>query len=593
MKKYVLTFLICFSSAIVEASHVHSSQLRIDHISGYDYKIHLVIFRDASGIAVPPTVPVSAYQRDGAIQMNSFTLQLDTSYIINPSILGCPTGILFDANEYSLVVTLSASTYNHPGGYLFYWQSCCRNSGLVNILNSSSIGLSALTLFPPVVDSSGNQIINSSPILNSPISDYAINQVPYSNDFGGVDPDGDSLVYELASPFEIGAISGGTSTALFAPYPDPSTQVSAVPWAPGFNIDDQIHGFPGPNPSPNRLKIDLISGILTVTPNISGNGIFAYAIVCREYRNGKLIGATYRNSALYVVNNSGTPIINVPPEVHVPNNQALANWLGDTLIFTGSPVCVQLNVTDPDTLADIRLELVQSDYDPLDINFVQSSAIIQGNDTFTTALCFSPDTFLSHSTEARLLALDNICHNVKSDTLSFFFKFVGYSNAGAGGRIAFAINPSQPHIDLFALLGGNPNPGGIWIDLDNSNLLNANNQFIAQNVFVPSTFRFQYIDQQPNYPADTAELELEFYIVQGLGELDSEGVIVYPNPAKDILNVSSITEESVFEIYDIHGHLLKTFELIKGNNFIRTDDISDGLYFYQYQNQRGKFLIQR
>lgn len=584
MKKLYLFFIVICVFCDVEASHNYSSHIEVKHLTGYNYEVQLTVLGDVSGLPRPSQATISVFQKESATLLNQLTLSIDNSTIINPNIPGCPAGMDFSITKYSTIVTLSPSTYNSPGGYVFLWTDCCGNPGVVNISNPGSTGHSAVTVFPPVIDSLGNQIVNQSPVLRQPFIDHAYNLWPYSKNFGGFDADGDSMVFELFTPFDQGSLNQGSNSGIFAPFTDPASQMPPIQWASGFNPDDQVHGYPGPNPSPNRLKINASTGVISLIPNVTGPSIFIYGVVCYEYRNGKLIGAIYRNHMLLVFHQSTTPIFNAPPTVHVPNNQALANWLGDTLIFTGSPVCVQLNVTDPDTLADIRLELVQSDYDPQDINFVQSTAIIQGNDTFSTALCFSPDTFLSYSTEARLLALDNICHNVKSDTLSFFFKFVGYSNAGSGGRNSFAINSNQPHIDLFGLLGGNPNPGGQWIDLDNSNLLNANNQFIAQNVLTPSTYRFQYIDQQPNYPADTAELELEFFVVQSLGSgLDGSEIKIYPNPssANITFDVSDDFIGNTVSVYTLDSREVQRFILESNINSISIE--KSGMYLIRIE----------
>ncbi len=560
----------------------------------------MTVFRYQPGIAIPNQLTIEAFQRVGAISTGSFVLQFDSVNVVNQNIVGCITApsLTIEANYFSSNVVLPSTTYNHPGGYLFTWSSCCRNGGIVNIQNPSSSSHQSITLFPPVSDLNGNPIVNTSPSLYNPINDYAVSQIPFSNNFGGYDPDGDSLVFELYTPFEQGApVAGNTSNPIFAPYPDPATQVANVFWALGYNVDDQIHGFPGPNPSPNRLKIDANTGEVSFTANTSSSGYYATGITCKEYRNGSLIGAIYRDITIGVFNPSALPP-NSPPNLLTPQNQSLATWLGDTLVFSGSPVCVQIDVTDPDTVADIRLEIVQTDYPISDVSFVQSSAVISNNDTFNTALCFQPDSFLSTSSEVKILAFDNLCHNIKSDTLSFWFKFINYSNAGWGGVQHIPISPSSSTIDLITLMQNNPNPGGSWIDLDSSGLMSASGIFAAQNVTTNSTFRFLYIDQQLNYPADTGYLELRFFNPLSLKNGIDATINVYPNPANDAITFD-FNENNQFtklSLFDLNGKIVYE-QAVTSNYFtISTSDFAEGLYYFRLLSstglKSGKVLIQ-
>ena len=113
--------------------------------------------------------------------------------------------------------------------------------------------LGPITLIPPVVDSLGQPFVNSNPILNSPIEQFACNQNVYSENFGGNDPDGDSIVYKLFTPLST-SVTNPSVTATSFPYVDPTTQWQGVNWARGYDVNNQINGSPGPAPSPNQIK---------------------------------------------------------------------------------------------------------------------------------------------------------------------------------------------------------------------------------------------------------------------------------------------------------------------------------------------------
>ena len=124
---------------------------------------------------------------------------------------------------------------------------------------------------PPLMKN-GIVFQNSSPVLFKPLSDYAcINQLYYV-EFTGVDPDGDSLVYSLASP-----LNSSTQDPLPTPQPKPHFNVA---FASGYSEDNMIPGSP-----PLRISN---KGLLTVNP--SETGLFVFSIKVEEYRDGEKIG---------------------------------------------------------------------------------------------------------------------------------------------------------------------------------------------------------------------------------------------------------------------------------------------------------------
>ncbi len=592
MKKLFYVLFILLLATQIKASHLITTHIQISHLQNFDYELKVVLYTDPQAIPAPQNISVEVFQRQGATFIQSFNLSKDTSYTSPSSNVGCPPTLYdYDMNVYTSQINLSASTYNHPGGYLFQYNNCCRAAGIHNIQNPSSSGSSGLLLFPPVVDGSGNQIINSSPVLNDPVNEVIVNQHPFYNFYGGFDPDGDSLSYQLYTPFGGNTVNAGTVNPISSPYPDPSTQVVPVSWASGYSVDDQIHGM-GTNPSANRFQIDAQSGMANLYADETSPGYVIVGIWCQEFRSGQLIGSTFRDFVYFVSDSVLAP--NNSPDLSV-QTQSLATWNGDTLEFSGSPVCVQVEVTDPDDIADISLSVVQSDYDESDYNFVQSSAILQGQDTFTTALCFQPDSFLSYPSKVVLLAMDEKCYESSFDTMEFYIRFNGYSNAGSGGNVSIPITPSLGNLDLFSFLGGSPNLGGSWLDLDNSGLL-SNGNFNASGIISDVTYRFAYVDQQPNYPADTAELELEFFVVQNLGDgLDGPEIKIYPNPSTGYMTLtlpeSLVGRQAI--IYNLGSREVARLKLKTSSNTISIEE--SGMYILRVEghSKLTKLFIQK
>ncbi|MEQ8519777.1 MAG: T9SS type A sorting domain-containing protein [Cytophagales bacterium] len=592
--KTIFFYFFLFFIFSAEASHILGGDIQVNHIQGNDYEIKLTLIGDW-GIAGPPNyIPIQSYQREGVILMETFNLFLDSFYLIQSSNPACgPNPINYEVYDFRDTVNLSDSIYNDPGGYYITFSQCCKTAGIFNILNPSSAGQRIVTLIPPVVDSLGSAIINHSPQLLFPARDIAIRRHNFSLDFGGFDPDGDSLAYELYTPFEDDLPVPGSASPITQPYSDPTTQFSGINWAAGYNVDDQIHGFPGPNPSPNRLKVNANTGVLTMVPEFAGSGFFNFGIWCKEYRNGQLIGSVFRDFVLTAISTPLVPIQNNPPTISLALNQPSTYWHVDTVELSASPICIQFKITDPDVKADIQILAEYSDYEYDDIYLLQNNATILNTDTFVTSLCFNPDTFFTNPSSAQIVVLNPGCYNLKGDTLPFYFKFVGYSNAGWGGTKTIPMATLNGTIDLFNILTKNPLPGGIWYDLDGNNHMTPNGFLEWKYITTPKTYRLIYVQQEPNHTPDTAYLTLNFVYPNSIEDHYKTTIEVFPNPANRVLTISGIIEASNFEIFDIQGRKVRSALLSPERNTVNTADLKEGLYFFQYNNQRGKFLIQR
>lgn len=84
-------------------------------------------------------------------------------------------------------------------------------------------------------------------------------------------------------------------------------------------------------------------------------------------------------------------------------------------------------------------------------------------------------------------------------------------------------------------------------------------------------------------------VELDSNVV-GIGKSgnDRMGVLVYPNPVADELNITTSYNESTFlKIYNILGEQINSVELKDASTKVSTDQLSIGTYFYQIVNSKG------
>jgi len=164
------------------------------------------------------------------------------------------------------------------GGYTVAYQRCCRSNAITNILNPSESGMTIHTHLN--VDQP-----NSSPVFVADFPYAVYINTPFLYQAYAVDPDGDSLAYEMASPFYGGEI---VNIVPVPPLPPPYSQVV---FKPPYSVENMLGGdYP--------LTIDPMTGEMTAIPATAGVFQIGYAV--KEYRNGEQIGTYYREFAFVV-----------------------------------------------------------------------------------------------------------------------------------------------------------------------------------------------------------------------------------------------------------------------------------------------------
>lgn len=188
-------------------------------------------------------------------------------------------------------------TFPGPGWYLVRYYDVARLNDIINMTGSGSQAffIESSILINPYL---GDQ--NSPQFLNHPIDEACTGKL-WTHNPGGYDPDGDSLAYKFVNCRQ---------------YDPPSIPAPIV--CTGFQMPDQIGGN-GP------ITIDAETGLITWdVPNLPG--IYNIAYVIEEYRDGLLIGFSYRDMAIFV-----NPCDNDPPVIEAPRE--LCFFAGDFVEF--------------------------------------------------------------------------------------------------------------------------------------------------------------------------------------------------------------------------------------------------------------------
>jgi len=161
------------------------------------------------------------------------------------------------------------------GGYILAYQRCCRNQSLINIIDPNDYGA---TYWTAISEESLNTC-NSSPVFKDWPPIYLCASEPVLFDHSATDADGDSLVYRLCMPYS------GATPDMPKPQPPSAPPYDNIFWASGYSLENMMGGDP--------LTIDSINGQLDGLPTVIGQ--FVVGICAEEYRDGVLIGRTYRD----------------------------------------------------------------------------------------------------------------------------------------------------------------------------------------------------------------------------------------------------------------------------------------------------------
>jgi len=283
--RIVFLSMLLLHAHVLFASHIIGGEMSYVCLGNDQYQITLKVFRDCYNGQAPYDDPTYITIYDGnnnQVAGSPFPISFPGSDTLenntNNSCLIMPPGICVEEADFVTTVTLPASA----GGYTMVYQRCCRNMIIFNIVLPDNTGASYVATIP---DSSLAEC-NSSPYFqNFPPTVICVDQ-PFSFDHSAIDPDGDSLVYQLCTPY-----NGGQYGNVY-PVPADPPPYTFVSYNVPYSASDPLGGYP-------PLQIDPQTGILTGTPNTTGN--FVVGICCYEYRNGIFLAEHKRDFQFNVV----------------------------------------------------------------------------------------------------------------------------------------------------------------------------------------------------------------------------------------------------------------------------------------------------
>ena len=331
---FVLILLLSINNKFY-GTHLIGGNLGYEYIGqtptgDYTFKIILTTYTNCgpgSNIPTPENdVTVAIYNHDvqnsplGGVDkvfIQTLFMPLVNSYIIQP---GLPNGCTVGSSSciYKGVYEATIDLPLNFNGYHVFYERCCRNNSIVNLIPQESISFHAY-ISPPLLG-------NSSPVFTD-------DPVPFlcAGDTTTIlntafDPDGDELVFSFVIPYDADQssaadpdpLSGGTGPPIPLQWP-----IAPVTYETGYNLAD-------PFGAGGYTSINASTGLTTYYPPATGD--YVVAVEIKEYRNGNLIGVTRRDLQLLVINCPPNPAPNIDPQAGTTQFQFTVEE-GETLCF--------------------------------------------------------------------------------------------------------------------------------------------------------------------------------------------------------------------------------------------------------------------
>jgi gliding motility-associated-like protein len=259
------TVLLLLVPLTAFSTHIVGGSTTYRHLSGENYEIEVRLYRDCyNGIPeLLNPIYISVYDSGNNFIRSIMMYRTNKTHIPAPDIYNFPCHyrlppLCYEYGVYKSIVKLPYKA----GGYTLTYESCCLNWSITNHIVNSGFTTST------VISDSALLNGNSSPEFLFLPPAVVCRGLPFVINHSASDIDGDSLTYELFTPFK------GTLPP-FIP----------IPYASGYNLNTVTA-------SVDELKIDSLSGMLSAT--IDSFGQYLYGVKVNEYRNGYYIGSTWR-----------------------------------------------------------------------------------------------------------------------------------------------------------------------------------------------------------------------------------------------------------------------------------------------------------
>ena len=290
MRKFLLYAISCIAlltsfTKEAKASHAAGGEIVYEWVSDSTYRFYFKFYRDCVGIPEPNTVNMCYYNNCDANAGNVTLSKLITlpdgtpnGSEVSPGCPGYPTvcngGQLPGYKEwwYSNTVTLPTRC----DFWTFYVSISARNAAITNIAAGGNLYIEALL-------NNANIQNASSPYFTVKPVPYTCLNIPYTYNNGAVDPNNDSLVFDIVQP---------RNSVAPPPCQHPVTTNPLAFTSPTFNLVDN------PFNTNNTFTISPSTGQESFTPAQATTVVITTR--CRKYRANELLSTVMRDIQIVI-----------------------------------------------------------------------------------------------------------------------------------------------------------------------------------------------------------------------------------------------------------------------------------------------------
>ena len=384
--KYLYVFALLL---IVQVSgfskHIIGGVLSYECLGGGTYRFTMKMYRDCydpTGAGFDNPAPFTFFKSDQEIE----TIMVNAQVIedVDPPPIPClilPDNVCVQEGIYVFEYTFAE--WPSMESYHVSYQRCCRNATVINIQNPDDVGATFTIEILPA----SQAVCNSSPTFNTFPPIVICGDEPLNYDHSAFDLEGDQLVYSFCAPLLGGAPPGGGGggpCAFVTPNPAcPPPYDEAIFINPPYTELMPMAGNP-------VVQINPITGMLTGTPNVLGQ--FVFAVCVTEYRNGELMSVIRRDFQFNVASCEAL----VDAEISAPN---IVFDNGEYYLETcnGLDIFIENSSTAQTSVDEFRWVFNTPDsiytYDSWDLN-----ATFPGAGTYDGMLILNPDDLLCGDT---------------------------------------------------------------------------------------------------------------------------------------------------------------------------------------------------
>jgi hypothetical protein len=530
------------------ATHYRGSEITYECMGGTTYRVWMTGYNDCAGV-IGFGLPMTVFgDSSSCAQPTPLTgwVPVDTTNIT----IVCP-GALTDCEMPGQMIG-GVRQYRWYRDYDFgnvdcdhygiQFSSCCRNASALNVIPPGGAGMFNSSYGIDLASPS----CNSSPVFVTTQRVYMLDGTYNIMTVAATDPDGDSLAYALGPCLE--GQNGDTIT--YAAGHDPVT----APFGPGWNI-----------------QLDAVTGDLSFQPT---PGALTTGVICvyvKEYRNGVQIGQIVKDMHVYMMTNVGGLTTNPVINLENPVNATVSGM--EVYGCTGSNMCFDLHVTEPDT--NLQHEIWW-------LTQIAGATFTDAQNPGVT------DTVAGQQPSARF------CWTPTQPGTYVFHVRAKNDQCLAVGRVSHSI---RIHISDPAAVAPTLTLSGDTLSVQPAG---ATYQWYVDSMSIPGATSQHHVAQQSgqyyalltdssgcSYWSDTLAVTLLSRTVP-----TSTTLRAWPNPSTGLVEVDGLEIGGDISLLDVSGRMVAQFHVTDTHMRIDWQDLPAGVYFLRSGNNVLRLLLQ-